>query len=65
MINRISENLNYQIRLPADDLINYKEALIFAFLGVLRLRNDINCLSSVTGAINDHSSGKIYYPNQK
>ena len=64
LINRISANLNYQIRLPADDLINYKEALIFAFLGVLRLRNDINCLSSVTGAINDHSSGKIYYPNQ-
>lgn len=50
------------IVIPEDSLINYKEALIFAFLGVLKFRNENNCLSSVTGATNDHSSGKIYYP---
>ncbi|MCH7401417.1 anhydro-N-acetylmuramic acid kinase [Belliella kenyensis] len=40
-------------------LINFKEALLFAFLGVLRLRNEANCLASVTGAIRDNCGGMI------
>lgn len=47
--------------IPPNQIIDYKEALIFAFLGILRLRNEINCLKSVTGAKTDHSSGKIYF----
>ena len=35
-------------------------ALIFAFLGVLRWRGEDNCLSSVTGASRNSSSGAIY-----
>ena len=50
------------IVIPENAIVEYKEALIFAFLGVLKLRNENNCLSSVTGAIRDHSSGKLYYP---
>ena len=42
------------------ELLEYKEALIFALLGVLKLRNEINVLGSVTGAKKDHSSGMIY-----
>ncbi len=38
-----------------------KEALIFGLLGALRLRGSVNCLASVTGAKNDHSSGNIYF----
>ena len=45
-----------------DGLIEFKEALIFGLLGVLKLRGEINCLRSVTGAKKDHSSGQIYYP---
>ena len=48
--------------LPDPKLIEYKEALIFALLGMLKLENKINTLASVTGAHKDHSSGKIYLP---
>ena len=50
------------IVIPPKDIINYKEALVFGLLGVLKIRNETNCLSSVTGAKHDHSSGEIYMP---
>ena len=40
----------------------FKEALIFGLLGVLRLCGEDNVLASVTGATADHSSGKIFNP---
>lgn len=46
--------------IPDDKTIQYKEALIFAFLGVLKLRGEVNVLSSVTGASGDHSSGVMF-----
>ena len=48
------------ITIPDSKLLEYKEALIFGLLGVLKLRGEINVLSSVTGAKSDHSSGVIY-----
>lgn len=44
----------------SSELIEFKEALIFAFLGVLRLRGENNCLASVTGASRDNCGGTIY-----
>jgi anhydro-N-acetylmuramic acid kinase len=44
---------------PSDVLVDFKEALIFAFLGVLRLKNVPSCLSSVTGASRDSSGGVV------
>ena len=46
--------------LPEKKIIDYKEALIFAYLGWMKLQGKVNCLSSVTGAKFDHSSGVIY-----
>lgn len=51
---------NIDIIIPDNKTSEYKEALIFGLLGVLKLRNEINVLSSVTGALNDHSGGIIY-----
>ena len=45
---------------PDAQLISFKEALVFALLGVLRVRGEVNCLSSVTGAARDHSAGVMY-----
>ena len=61
LITRIHHYLpNLQLIIPDRKTLEYKEALIFALLGVLKLRNEINVLSSVTGAKMDHSSGIIY-----
>lgn len=61
LIERIKKrNPNIQIIIPNAEIINYKEALIFAFLGVLKLNNINNVLASVTGAKQDHSSGVIF-----
>ncbi|MDM1390803.1 anhydro-N-acetylmuramic acid kinase [Myroides marinus] len=45
---------------PIDVIIDFKEAIVFGLLGVLKLRDDVNVLASVTGAKYDHSSGKVY-----
>ncbi len=62
LIERIKELNSCQIIIPDKQFIDFKEALIFGFLGVLRWRKEINILSSVTGASNDTISGCIYYP---
>ncbi len=60
MIQRIKDLTNAQIVIPSRDIIDFKEALLFAFLGVLKDQEEVNCLKSVTGACKDHSSGVIY-----
>ena len=62
LISRIKAQSNSKIFIPSSQIIEYKEALIFAFLGVLKDLNINNCYSSVTGAKKDHCSGKIYTP---
>ena len=50
---------SFKLVIPEPYLIEYKEAIIFAFMGWLRVNSRINVLRSVTGATKDTSSGKI------
>jgi len=60
-IERIQLHLpEMNIVIPSKKILEFKEALIFALLGVLKMREEVNALKSVTGAKYDHSSGIIY-----
>jgi anhydro-N-acetylmuramic acid kinase len=60
LITRLRSCTKSEVVIPNDRIVSFKEALIFAFLGVLRMRGEVNCLSQVTGAPHDHVSGAIY-----
>lgn len=49
-----------EVVIPHSKILEFKEAIIFGLLGVLKLREEINVLASVTGAMRDHSSGVIF-----
>jgi len=63
LIQRIQTNLseiNFEIHIPEDDVVIYKEALIMALLGTLRWREQYTVLSSVTGATQNSIGGAIW-----
>lgn len=64
LIEQFRQHLKCEIVIPQPEIINYKEALVFAFLGLLRLLGEINCYASVTGARRDSSTGVIFEEDQ-
>jgi anhydro-N-acetylmuramic acid kinase len=62
LMSRISNYYKGELILPQKEIIEFKEAIIFAYLGALKLRNRVNALSSVTGANCDTVGGVIYDP---
>lgn len=62
LIERLENLCSIQVVIPSAEIIEYKEALIFGLLGVLKIRDEVNCLASVTGAKMDHSSGEVFVP---
>lgn len=64
LIERMQNYLpNVYVEVPDKITLEFKEALVFSLLGVLKLRNEINTLASVTGAEQDHSAGNVFYYN--
>lgn len=65
LIETLNEKLGETIEVivPELILIEFKEALVFALMGVLRIERQINVLKSVTGADRDSSSGVLFLPN--
>lgn len=65
LVEKINEKAAYQIVVPSEEVIQYKEALVMAFMAVRRLRGETNVLQSVTGASQDNCGGAIYgFPNK-
>jgi anhydro-N-acetylmuramic acid kinase len=54
------QSLNVEVIIPADELINYKEAIIMALIGLLRWREEYNVLASVTGARRNSIGGAVW-----
>lgn len=57
LISLIVKNETRIVHIPNDNLVNYKEAMVFAFLGLLRKINQTNTLKEVTGSKQDSSGG--------
>jgi anhydro-N-acetylmuramic acid kinase len=51
---------NIEVQVPAEQIVQYKEALIMALIGVLRWRQEYTVLSSVTGASRDSIGGAVW-----
>ena len=47
--------------IPQENVVDFKEAILFTFLGLLRLNGEANCLASVTGASADCCGGAVFY----
>jgi len=64
LIQRIQALTNLSLVIPDNALVDFKEAVVFAFLGILRIRDEVNCLGSATGARHDSSGGRIATPKK-
>ena len=62
LIKRLTEMSGKNVIIPDEQTVDFKEAVIFAFLGLLRVRGEINCLKEVTGASSDSCCGAVYLP---
>ena len=65
LVERIQHYSKHQLVVPDRMTVDFKEALIFALLGLLRLEGNTNVLSSVTGAPTDSCSGLIWHPKSR
>lgn len=63
LIEKITTKSHLKPVLPENRLICFKEAIVFAFLGYLRMNQKINTLSEVTGAKQHSCGGAIYFIN--
>ncbi len=59
LIDHLRTHTDAEIIIGDEKIVNYKEALIFALMGVLRVRNEVNILSSLTGAEADSIAGEL------
>lgn len=65
LIERIKGHTKCKLIIPDKTIVEFKEALLFAFLGVLRYTGQVNCLSSVTGAKQDNVGGALYLGSKR
>lgn len=59
LLEIIKTQTNAELIIPEKEIVEFKEALIFAFMGILRLKNEVNVLASATGSSHNHCSGLL------
>jgi anhydro-N-acetylmuramic acid kinase len=62
LIELLKARSEANIVIPSNKVVDFKEALVFAFLGLLRVLEKTNIYSSATGAKKDSCSGLICLP---
>ena len=60
LIRRMEESSGCSLVVPEAALVEFKEALIFAFLGVLYMAGEPSCLASATGSAHDNIGGMLF-----
>lgn len=60
LIALIKQKTKCKVVIPTKTIVNFKEAIIFAFLGYLRLHHKTNTLKTVTGANANSIGGAVY-----
>lgn len=63
LAERLAALAKVPVDVPGPKLVDFKEALVFALLGLLRWQGRPNTLAGVTGASRDSSGGALYMPN--
>jgi anhydro-N-acetylmuramic acid kinase len=60
LIQRISHYFKGEVVIPNETVVDFKEALIFAYLGLLRVLEKPNCLAEYTGSSRNHCAGSLH-----
>ena len=60
LLERMQALSGCELVVPEPTVVEFKEALIFAFLGVLYMQDQPSCLRSVTGARHDNIGGMLF-----
>lgn len=60
LTERIKASCNLEVIVPNREVVKFKEAIVIALMGVLRMRNEVNVLKKVTGASRDTCGGAVY-----
>lgn len=60
LVETIQAQCRAKIIVPDKDVTDFKEALVFAYLGLLRIQQKPNCLSSYSGSNRDHCAGSLH-----
>lgn len=60
LIQKMSEKSKRRLAIPEEGLVNFKEAIVFAFLGALNYWGRVNVFDSATGSVRQHIGGATY-----
>ncbi len=60
LLERMAQKTTKRLHVPERELVEFKEAIVFAFLGVLNYWDSVNVFDSATGSVKKHIGGALY-----